>query len=75
MWYSWSKKISADLYNRICKYKTCEDYGFTQKELKYQNLEKIDELEKITLKEAYDSIKTKKPNEMLKFIKRKFLIG
>lgn len=50
------KKINEDLYNKINRYKVCEDYGFTQKELKYQNLERIDELEKITLKNAYDSI-------------------
>ena len=51
------KKIDEDLYGRIYRYKICEDYGFTQKELKYQDLERIDELEKITLKDAYNSIK------------------
>jgi len=51
------KKLGEEIYNQICQYKVCEDYGFTQKSLKYRHLEKIENLEKITLKDAYQHIK------------------
>lgn len=51
------KKLDEDFYNQIYQYKVCEDYGFTQKALKYRHLEKIEDLEKITLKDAYQHIK------------------
>jgi len=57
------KKLSEDLYDKIYQYKICEDYGFTEKELKYQHLEKIDGLEKITLKDAYNKIIINKKND------------
>lgn len=51
------KKLNEELSNRINQYKVCEDYGFTQKSLKYRHLEKIEDLEIITLKDAYQHIK------------------
>ncbi len=50
------KKLDEELYNKINQYKVCEDYGFTQKSLKYRHLEKIEDLEIITLKDAYQHI-------------------
>lgn len=34
------KKLDEDVYSRVYQYKVCEDYGFTQKSLKYRHLEK-----------------------------------
>lgn len=51
------KKLNEELYNKINQYKVCEDYGFTQKSLKYRHLEKIEDLEVMTLKDAYQHIK------------------
>ncbi|WP_027090124.1 hypothetical protein [Thomasclavelia saccharogumia] len=51
------KKLDENFYNQIYQYKVCEDYGFTQKSLKYRHLEKIEDLEKITIKDAYQHIK------------------
>ena len=67
------KKLNEELSNRINQYKVCEDYGFTQKSLKYRNLEKIEDLEIITLKDAYNSIVTKrKLNEKVNLEEKEF---
>lgn len=67
------KKINEDLYDKIYKYKICEEYGFTEKQLKYQHLEKIDELEKITLKDAYNRIViNKKLNQKVNLEEKNF---
>lgn len=67
------KKIDDNIYDKVNQYKVCEDYGFTQKSLRYRQLEKMEDLEKITLKDAYNSIVTKrKLNEKVNLEEKEF---
>lgn len=50
------KRIADVVYEKISQYKGCEDFGFTQKALKYHDLEKIEDLEPCTLSGVYQDI-------------------
>ena len=50
------KRIADVVYEKIARYKGCEDYGFTQKALKLRGLEKIEDLKPFTLSEVYQDI-------------------
>ena len=51
------KRIADVIYDKISRYKGCEDFGFTQKTLKIHDLEKIEDLEPYTLSVVYQDIK------------------
>ena len=50
------KRIADVIYDKISRYKGCEDFGFTQKSLEYRSLEKIEDLEPFTLSGVYQDI-------------------
>ena len=50
------KRIADVVYEKISQYKGCEDFGFTQKSLKYHGLEKVEDLEPCTLSRVYQDI-------------------
>lgn len=50
------KRIADAVYEKISQYKGCEDFGFTQKSLGYNDLEKIEDLEPYTLSGVYQDI-------------------
>lgn len=50
------KRIADVIYDKISRYKGCEDFGFTQKSLEYRSLEKIEDLEPFTLSGVYQNI-------------------